>query len=307
MVAGADVLVRQVLDFAPRIGDLDTRATVHLVPHVSAAFLWPHAGLPHPSNAPAPLLDASGPYPAEIGDSFLNRLIAQGVPVEEAVTRYLDTDVAKVRNVDRLMELFMDRQRARDRTCDFNFADFIEANFRTQWLFRTPNHPETPMSVMLAAEVFGRLGVDASIIKALRAQPPADMFPRTALPVHPGVIAHFGLSYVNPQTRYRYFDEGSFTFAEYVRRYMRYEWNPALPEALDLARQGHISLAIERMRQAIAASPRSEVGRLMLSEWLAGEGRLKDAVEVAYEAVLLDPQQQRYQIRLDQLLDQYYG
>ena len=100
-IAEADVLVSQVLDFVPRIGDLETRATVQLVPHVTAAFLWPHTGSPHPRNAPAPLLDASGPYPAEIGDSFPERGgTAEKVPADEAVARYLATDVAKVRKLD---------------------------------------------------------------------------------------------------------------------------------------------------------------------------------------------------------------
>jgi len=72
IIQEADVLVQQVLDFAPRIGDLATRATVHLVQHITGAFFWPYTGQPHPRNAPAPYLDGSGPYPPELGDSFLN-------------------------------------------------------------------------------------------------------------------------------------------------------------------------------------------------------------------------------------------
>lgn len=69
-VAQADVLLRQVLDFAPVVGELETSAKVHLVPHIGAAFLWPCTGSAHPRNAPAPFLDESGPYPAELGDFF---------------------------------------------------------------------------------------------------------------------------------------------------------------------------------------------------------------------------------------------
>jgi hypothetical protein len=95
IIQEADVLVQQVLDFAPRIGDIATHASVHLVPHITGAFFWPYTGQPHPRNAPAPLLDESGPYPPELGDSFLNRMIAAGTPAEQAVKTYLSTDVAR--------------------------------------------------------------------------------------------------------------------------------------------------------------------------------------------------------------------
>ncbi len=301
-IRDADVLVSQVLDFVPRIGDLETRAVVHLVPHITAAFLWPHTGSPHPRNTPAPLLDASGPYPAEIGDSFMNRMIAEKVPADEAVARYLATDVAKVRKLDRLMELFLDRQRKRDVACGFHFADFIEGNFRTSRLFRTPNHPETPLSVMLATEVFGRIGVDGAITATMETQPPSNLFPATEAPLHPSVIAHFGLTYADAQTRYRYFSEGSFTFAEYASRYMRYEWNSTLVEGFHLAREGHTEPAVVALERAVALSPRSSAGHSVLSEMLARQGRTRESIERAFQAVILEPSNDHFQRRLDHLL-----
>lgn len=137
-IAEADVLVQQVLDFAPRIGSVATAATILLVPHIAGAFFWPHTGQPHPKNAPAPFLDEGGPYPAELGDSFLNRMIAAGVPAKDAVRSYLATDVATVRRVDRLQELVLDKQRARDKECGYDFADLISARFRQEQLSEAP-------------------------------------------------------------------------------------------------------------------------------------------------------------------------
>ena len=160
LVGQATTLVQQVLDFAPRIGDLPTVARVHLVTHVTAAFLWPYAGTPHPSNRAEPLLEQSGPYNAELGDWFLNCMIAKGVPPNNAVARYLTTDVAGERRMDRRMELFLEKQRTRDAACGFGTAEYIEANFRDTQLFRSPNHPEIGMAAWFAREVFGSMGED---------------------------------------------------------------------------------------------------------------------------------------------------
>jgi hypothetical protein len=303
-IAEADVLVSQVLDFIPRIGDLETTAKVHLVPNVTAAFLWPYTGSPHPRNVPEPMLDVSGPYPAELGDSFLNRMIAGDVPAETAVARYLETDVAKVRNLGRLMELVMDRQRKRDNACGFHFADFIESNFRTTRLFRSPNHPETPMAMKLATDVYESIGVDSRITAKMCAEPPADLFPATEAPLHPGVIAYFGLTHADVNTRYRHFHEGSFTFAEYALRYMRYEWNSVLAQGIHLARQGHVKGAAVVLEQAIARSPRSCDGHFVLANMLAHQGRMREATERTFQAVVLDPGNGHFQRRLDHLLAQ---
>jgi hypothetical protein len=303
-IAEADVLISQVLDFIPRIGDLETKAHVQLVPNVTAAFLWPYTSSPHPRNVPEPTLDESGPYPGELGDSFLNRMITDNVPAETAVARYLETDVAKVRNLGRLMELVMDRQRKRDNACGFHFADFIENNFRTTNLFRSPNHPETPMGMKLASDVYESIGVDSEITAKMRAQPPGDLFPATEAPLHPGVIAYFGLTYADARTRYRYFYEGSFTFEEYALRYMRYEWNPTLAQGIHLARQGETREAAAVLERAIARSPRSSDGHFVLSNMLAQQGRMREAIERAFQAVVLDPGNDHFQRRLDHLLAQ---
>ena len=83
----ADVMVR-VLDLAPKAGldDLALTAPRVKVPTVSAGFLWPFAGKSHPRNEPSWLCPL-GRYTGELGDSYLNRLIAQGLDPEEAVTR----------------------------------------------------------------------------------------------------------------------------------------------------------------------------------------------------------------------------
>jgi tetratricopeptide (TPR) repeat protein len=301
VIGEAAIVVRQVQDFAPRIGDFATDAAVHLVPHVTAAFLWPCTGQAHPQNQPHRYSDASGPYSAELSDSFLNRLILDGVDSDEAVARFMAADIATLRKADRLREILMQKQRSRDLMCGYRFADFIEANIQHARLFRSPNHPEIPLSILLATEVFGRLGVDDAILERIQADPPDHLFPPSETPIHPSVIAHFGLSWVNADTRYRFFDEGRYTCAEYALRYMRYEWNPLLVEGYELARNHQFDAAIETLQRAIALSPRSARGRSVLADQLAVKGRLAEAVAIAGEAAELEPETAHFRNRLAQL------
>ena len=155
---------------------------------------------------------------------------------------------------------------------------------------------------MLATEVFGRIGVDSAITSTMQAQPPSNLFPATEAPLHPSIIAHFGLTYADSQTRYRYFSEGSFTFAEYVLRYMRYEWNFTLAEGFHLAREGHTEPAVAALERAVALSPRSPAGHSVLSEMLARQGRTRELIERAFQAVMLEPANDHFQRRLDHLL-----
>ncbi|HVC60816.1 MAG TPA: WcbI family polysaccharide biosynthesis putative acetyltransferase [Acetobacteraceae bacterium] len=304
VVAEADIVVHQVLDFAPRIGELAASGTVHLVPHLTAFFLWPCTGHPHPSNQPHPYSDASGPYNTELGDSFLNRMLLDGVDPDEAVNRFMSTDIAAVRRADRMREIALDKQRSRDRACGYAFADFIEANFQTQYLFRSPNHPEIPLSIFLATEVFSRLGLHSKILDDLQANPPRDLFPATQTPIHPSVIACFGLTCVTPDTRYRYFDEGFFNCSEYAGRYMRYEWNPLFGEAYEQRRSGQKDAALATLRRAVERSPRSAAGHAVIGDLLAEKGLFAEAAQFARKALELDPENAHYKRRVEQIASQ---
>jgi tetratricopeptide (TPR) repeat protein len=302
-ISNATKVVQQVLNFVPRIGDLVTNAKVHLVPHASAAFLWPFGGTMHPRNRPEPTIERSGPYNGELGDSFLNRMILAGESPENALTEYLAADAVTVRRAERMMELHLQKQRERDAACDIHVADRIEAQLSSARLFRSPNHPEPAFAVWLAAEVFARMGEQPAAIAQLIASQP-DALPGTETPIHPAVARHFGLAYAPPSRRYRYFNEGGFTFTEYVRRYMRYEWNEPLAEGMHLLWKKQADLALTKLERALPMAPRSAIGRMAVAEILARMGRLKDAVEYACQAVEIEPDNEGFVKRLFQLADQ---
>jgi hypothetical protein len=305
--AAADIVLHQILDFVPKIGEFETRAAVHFVPHVTGAFLWPCAGQSHPKNQPHLYSDPSGPYNAELGDSVLNRMILDNVDPDEAVIRFMNTDIAALRRVDRMKEIILEKQRARDLLSGYRFADFIDGCFRTRRLFRSQNHPEMPLTLLLASEVFGRLGVDSGTINRMNTEPPGALFPPTETPLHPSIISHFGLCYADVNSRYRFYDEGSFTCSEYARRYMNYEWNPLLGAGYEQANSGHTDTAIQTLTRAVEISPRSPSGRSVLSDLLATIGAWPEALVFAGQALELDPQNIHYKNRLEHISSQIKG
>jgi Polysaccharide biosynthesis enzyme WcbI/Tetratricopeptide repeat len=303
-VASADILVQQIIDFVPQIGDLPTQGKVVLVPHISAAFLWPNAGTPHPINKPEPLIDQSGPYNAELGDSFLNRLIANNTAPSEALSEYLAADVATARRAERMMELHLQKQHDRDAVCGIAIADYIEARFRTQKLFRSRSHPVPDMMLWVAEQVFSNMDMGGARVHALASNMP-DVLPPSETPIHPAVAAQFGLTYAPPDRRYRFFHEGSFTFAEYVVRYMRYEWNAPLAEGMDMLRRGHAEDGVAMLRSVLPSAPYSAIARMMMADALEKLGHLEEAVEYYCQALELDPGNLHYENRLFYLSDQF--
>ena len=288
-LGAADVVVEQGFDSPGRIPDEALRSGVRRIrfPYVGGLFLWPYATQDHVRNAPHPLL-LPGPYPAELGDAFLNRLIQEGVQAESAVQRYLDLDIVRAASLERVMELHLDRQRARDAACGIGMAGFIERRFRAEPLFLTRGHPAPALMKHLARQVFERLGVPHSFVeRALRALQRLP-YPPDEMPIHPGVAAHLGLTFAAPERTYRFHDEGRFTFAEFCRRYMEYAWEPDLLEGMAQAQTGDAQRALALLEPALARCPGSAAGWRTASVAYYRLGRFNDAFAAVNRALALD-------------------
>jgi tetratricopeptide (TPR) repeat protein len=228
----ADLLVDQVQSFSSEAMERPAgiASTPRIpVPLVSATFLWPFAGSAHPLNSDSPHL-SGGPYPGELGDGFLNRMIKDEVSPEVALERYLQHDLGGPAALDRRYELIMDQQRQRDEVCGFSIAGAIEARFRQEPLFLSPHHPRLPITLILAQQCLSRIGAPQRSIDMLTRDIPKSLFPQDEQPIHPAVAKHFGLTYITNGTRYEWRGEGRFSFDEWVLRYMHYTWSPDLFE-----------------------------------------------------------------------------
>jgi len=274
MLGKADVVVNQIFDFQPQIprSAIASDAVIVDFPAVIASFYWPHASQPHILT---PEGFANPPYPAQLGDRYLNNLISKGFTPEDALDKYLNLNIAKMTGIDRLFELYMDRQKSRDDESGCDVAAYFETSFRSEHMFLTPDHPNLGVFGVLAQHVYGRLGIGSGKIDAALARLSETPFPRLALPIHPKVIDHFKLSFADSDTVYPFFDEGGFNFSDYVLRYMGYVWNPDLRKAL----YGNLPAA-ERaveLQAALQQSPRSAEGWRILCTTFLELGKLDDA------------------------------
>jgi len=289
-IATADVVVEQVQDFRPKgdIAGIETVGRRVFVPVVNGGFLWPYAGQPHPLNQGTWFLDG-GPFGSEASDAFLNRMINRKVAPDEAVARYAGTDVNKTMNLDRLLELSLEKQRARDALTGFAIADIIETHFRDEPVFRTPYHPNVRVAKALATQFFAQMGVSDDDTARMQRGMVVTPFPKEELPLHPSVIRHFGLRYADDATCYQFLFEGSYTFTEYADRYMRYAWNAPLQEGIALSRNGAVAEALGLIREGLELSPRSAPGHAALGHVLHRLGEHEQAIAATRQSLAIDP------------------
>ncbi len=302
---GADVIVELVFDFAQRVslGALGLTAPVIAVPYVNCQFLWPHAYEAHPHNAPTAFLD-SGPYPIQLSDAYLNRLIREGVATEEAAARYLDLDINQHVRLDRRLEMGLALQRRRDEQTGFAVADLIARHFRDEPVFLTPDHPNRRIFLHIAQHCFERLGVPSHVIARLPHVMRRSLFLQDELPVHPRLAAHFGLTWASADRRYPFWLDGDFTFAEFIVRYLRYEWCEDFAAGHHLARLGERGAAIAQLRAGLAAHPAAGRAWALLSHVHAADGAVSAALAAAREAVALMPREAEFFAHLGNLLTQ---
>ena len=289
-LAVADAVIVQEFDFPSKIiiANIRPGAKRLAFPSAVAGFLWPYGSKAHPRNQPFPFLQ-TGPYPAQMGDGFLNRLMARDLPADEAVRQYLELDVPAKTNLARLHELYMERQRQRDERTGFDVASVIDAHFRTEHLFLTPDHPTMRIFRNVASRVFDFLGVSEVETDRALANLRYPPFPQEALPIHPAVGRHFGMSIADENTRYRFFFEGDFSFAEYARRYYEFDWNSDLQQGVFLAGSQDPRRALEILDRGLARTPTSLIGLRSRSLILSRLGRHEEALAAARKAAKLWP------------------
>ena len=223
----------------PDFEALDLSAELISLPELQLDFLWPFAGQPHIANTPDELYP-DGPFPADLGDAWLNRAL-EGPQLPEAIADlYLALDVARVIDLDRMRDLALEAQAARDKLIGVDFASRIAEGFRRRPLFISPRAPAPELFDLLAEAAFARLGA-----AYVRAPAPAVR----QLPIHPGVAAHFGLDWT--QDRSQAWGE-AVDFAEYVRRYLAYAEGPELERGLALMAADHFEEAAKALEIAAA-------------------------------------------------------
>ncbi len=287
----ADVIVAQQFDTRQKtnVEDFDVRAKIHRVPYLAATGIyWPYGGFGHPKDNDCKHIPRYSPYNCERGDLYLNWLMEKNIPPKECVKRYLNEDINKTAKLDRRLEMSLSAMKARDEPCGYGIADYIRENFQKELLFSTVGHFRRSLALFLINELFGRMDVEPRLIERLNKLYPGNPHGSNDItPIHPQVAEHFRLGFIAKTQSYRYSFEGRFTFAEYAARYVRYEFNDPLIDAMLRNWDGKHAEAIPYFEKALKISPRSDHGHLAFSQSLAALGRHDEALAEAREAAAL--------------------
>jgi acyl carrier protein len=151
------------------------------------------------------------------GDSQVLQLLKQTTDPAVVFQRYMETDITKLVDLDRLHEMAMAEAVAADRVADLPFAPTLERYFRSARLFDTVNHPSHDFKMLMrdVAAEFIFEGTDDL-------PPVAEPAPVVQVPVHPQVVEHFRLEWTTPDAKYLYLGH-SMTFEEYLRMYIAFD------------------------------------------------------------------------------------
>ena len=285
----ADAVVAQLTLQPQPIGHdvIPPGVPVQFVPAVSGAFLYPHQGVPHPARP----LERTGvtPFSPEYSDRYLGRLYMEKTAPADALARYRGMDVARTASVGRLYELTMESQRGLDARTGHACADIIERHLGDEQLFQSAYHFGGRIARHLAATLCDRLGFDAKFGQRIRDHLQDAPFVRLFVPVHPSVARWFGMRWVKDETRYPYRFEGSFTFDEYVIRFMEVRWSEAIQDGV-VGFQQNDPACKAKLEAGLKEAPRSAEGPHALSHLAEREGdlRLAVALQKRASAVALD-------------------
>jgi len=288
----ADIIVDQKFDGPdPLPPELFARPTLRRVrfPHLAGRFYWPFGGVRHALAPDSAVRQIKQPYPEEMGDAILNKLIAEGVAPGDVMARY-DAAVAEAGGrVARMAELHLQRQRDRDAACGMAFADVIEQHYQDEQLFLTQGHPGLLLSRLLVGRVFTAMAVPSPLVDLAVRSLDRSPFPLSEMPLHPRVAELLGLRFVTPERRYRYENEGHLTFEEYALRYMVYGYVPEMRQAIEALGNRDLAEGLAKMREALLQCEGTATAWQIYAAGLQRAERLDEAEAAIRRAMQLQP------------------
>ena len=207
---------------------LPASCEIRTFPTTYVRVLWPFHGRDD-RLVPEPPVYNGGRYSHT--DPIAASLAGTEMTDDALFDAYMELSEAAPLDLDAIYATDVERWRREDGLCDIQLAPFIEANFRDQYLFTTPNERGTPIVREIALQAIDMLAAMGAADAPALHQALAKLLhgwraSKHAVPVHPRVGRHFGLGWWSPDMRYRML-ANEFTFRDYIIRYIR--WSPWLP------------------------------------------------------------------------------
>ncbi len=201
--------------FVERIPPEVTRISI---PQPGFSPFWPfHCGDPRNADNDRPRNRFGGMPVFPYGDTYVLRLLKEGLPPEEVIERYLAADVSSAVDLDRLLRSALTMLERQDRAGPVKVTDYVADNFRSRMLFQTVNHANNRLFLYVANQVLGLL--DCAPVPEQVLDTITEVVERP-MPVHPSLARYFGVGYIDENSRYPVDDVRNLTFAEYIRDYV---------------------------------------------------------------------------------------
>ena len=224
-----DALVLQVSLDGPltqraAIGAMRKMRTKKLVviPIAASTMFWPLDGF-DPGLAANP--------PRLRGDTFLRDYLQGGGDPEKAAEAYLAADIAGIVDLDARRSSEIEAWRELDGLTDVPLAGLIEANLRSVRLFHSVFAPTNLILRQIVDGLIRSFGLSDETARASAKIFEAGEIMGPEYPVHPGVIAHYGLEWaVLPGA-----PDQRALFADWVGHYVRSHAGAAPPPAAEPA------------------------------------------------------------------------
>lgn len=156
----------------------------------------------------------------DYSDSLLDALLERGLAPAEILRVAVGGDPDKLAGPGGLGESLrgtLERERAKEKTCNVAYVDMIEELFRVEKLFMSVNHPGKRLMLWAADAVLRILGMEA-LPEAFRQVCP-QLYTDFELPIHPKVAAFHGLRFAGEGTRFPVYGS-QLTYGEYVSLYI---------------------------------------------------------------------------------------
>lgn len=254
-------------------------------------YIWPFR-MPDPKHRDFdPGSAEKNLFPEMILDDNLFKLAEQGVPPEDVVDAYLSIDITKTYRLDRLKSINAAKARQVDEMSDFGVWDYIEGHIGDKKVLRHMSHPNGPLLALIFKNIVERMDLpeDRAIIDGhLRDVELGHGIQGIDAPVHPVIAAHFGLKWAI-DGKFRFWDEGKFSFDEYLVKLYTRGFNRQAIEARQLISDGELEKAVPLLREAIRQTPRSPDFHAMLGQTLSRLKRNDEAAVHMQAALDLEP------------------
>jgi Flp pilus assembly protein TadD len=279
----AEVVVAQVADMNGAVVEELRKEAPRLIlfPYLSGSYLWPYTCSAHSMYLKSDLHRFQAYLP---GDRFLNEQFDSGAEPEAAADAYLTLDIERAARLERLYDVTMRVQRARDEKSGIETAEFIERNLSKEPLFATAGHPRKALFIHMATQIFDKIGVSWKALLRMQLTMQRGPLDVDEVPIHPKIAAFFNLPGISDASLYsvRSFRQ---TFRQYAVRYMQMNFDRPVLEGLEHFRNGEHELAVAALSEGLQHSPPSPHGWRILSLALSKLGRTEESLAAARRAI----------------------